>query len=100
MSRRFENLTMPEFYERVQNAHQEMGTTLCKKRESYGPHNLTRFGNLGIVVRASDKVERLSTLVQSGSDRSPDGDSLRDAWMDLLGYATLGLIIHDLEREE
>lgn len=65
---------------------------LCLKRASYGPGNLIRFGAIGIVVRASDKIERLANMHRDGADANPDGDTAEDAWRDLIGYGVLGLL--------
>ena len=103
MTTKFETLTIQQFADMVMDEYDAMTNLLRSKRESYGPSNLTRFGTLGILIRASDKVERLSTLLQSGETTSADGDSIEDAWKDLLGYATLALVYmrcQDVEWEE
>lgn len=63
-----------------------------QKQESYGKGNIAGFGELGVLVRASDKVERLKQLIYRA--RSNRLESIRDSWQDLLGYALIGLIVH------
>ena len=33
-----------------------------KKHSDYGPHNIDKFGIMGVLVRSSDKMERLINL--------------------------------------
>lgn len=88
------------FANRLDLHFQEMTKLLVSKRRSYGADNLVRFGGLGIVIRASDKIDRLSQMYQRGEYASADGDSMEDAWRDLIGYGVLGLIHHLDEQEE
>lgn len=70
----------------------DMTELLVSKRQSYGTTNLTRFGGIGIVIRASDKIDRLATMYRTGERASADGDLMTDAWQDLIGYGALGLL--------
>lgn len=83
---------LDEFENNLRDAFDEMVTLLVAKRKSYGPANLVRFGPLGIVIRASDKIDRLSNLTRSAETASVDGDTVEDAWKDLVGYGVLGLL--------
>lgn len=73
----------------------EMGTAmahlLTRKRRMYGETNLDLFGSMGILIRASDKVYRLKSLMEDPHSPIDAGDSYEDAWRDLIGYAMLGL---------
>ena len=66
---------------------------LCAKRASYGPDNLTRFGEFGILVRVGDKLERLAHMHRQGLTDTAVGESLDDAWDDILGYALLRKLV-------
>jgi hypothetical protein len=77
-----------------------MKELLLRKRRAYGTTNLTRFGAIGIVIRASDKIDRLANLHKSGDPVSADGESAEDAWRDLIGYGALGLIHHITTEQE
>lgn len=83
---------LAQFEANLRDAFEEMVRLLVAKRRSYGPANLVRFGSAGIVIRAGDKVDRLWRLVQSGSSVSADGDTIDDAFRDLVGYGVLGLL--------
>ena len=83
-----------QFKLRLSLHSQEMIDLLTKKRQSYGTNNLTEYGGLGIVIRMSDKVRRLGNMYRFGTTRNADGDSMEDAWRDIIGYGFLGLIHH------
>lgn len=68
---------------------QEIATLLDKKRTDYGPENIKRFGSYGVLIRVSDKVERLINLAKR--DKSPNFESLEDTWKDIAGYAILAV---------
>lgn len=85
------------FREGLQKVFGEMTDLLIAKRRSYGTTNLTRFGGIGIVIRASDKIDRLATMYRNGETESADGDAMEDAWRDLIGYGALGLL-HEENR--
>lgn len=58
---------------------------LLAKNASYGDDNLRRFGRYGILVRVSDKVERIRNLLESGKQAVFETEM--DTWMDIAGYA-------------
>lgn len=62
------------------------------KQSDYGPENITRTGEFGVVVRASDKVERLLHLL--GNGKEPNHETIEDSWKDLANYAVIGLMVH------
>ena len=63
------------------------------KHRDYGPNNIATFGEVGVVVRLSDKMERLKNLIRNGTD--PNNESLRDTALDILGYAAILLMVMD-----
>lgn len=69
---------------------QTIKQTLLLKRKRYGKGNIQKFGLFGILVRSSDKVERLINLEKTNSN--PEDESVYDSWLDLAGYAVLALI--------
>lgn len=99
MNTRFEDMDDDKFEAALRDQFDKMADLLMSKRRSYGRSNLTTFGAIGIIVRASDKIQRLKTMSESGMDRNVDGDSMDDAWRDLIGYGVLGLIYTRLERD-
>ncbi len=68
-----------------------MAGTLIRKQKDYGPDAIMRFGTIGILVRTHDKVARLENLKKKEED--PLNESVKDGYLDLLGYAALGMIL-------
>lgn len=69
---------------------------LVRKHLDYGPKNIAASpgGPInGLRVRIHDKVARLNHLTDSGA--SPENESLRDTFMDLLNYSLIGLLVLD-----
>lgn len=71
---------------------------LLAKNASYGDDNLRRFGRYGILVRVSDKVERIRNLLETGKQTIMESEL--DTWMDIAGYAIQALRFIREEREE
>lgn len=63
-----------------------------KKQKAYGPKNIGKFGELGCYIRATDKMERLYNYYFNDIDVSVTGDTASDSWLDLFGYALMGLM--------
>lgn len=63
----------------------EITDMLEKKHADYGENNLLKFGELGILIRVSDKVERLINLTKEG--KQPNNEAIEDTWLDIAGYA-------------
>ena len=71
-----------------------------KKQGDYGPHNISKFGTLGVLIRSSDKIERLinlygkSTLKETTTPTTQNIDeSVVDSWADLSVYGAIARII-------
>jgi hypothetical protein len=62
------------------------------KQKDYGSGNISAFGEFGVLVRCSDKVNRLKTLLEAR--RAPKHEALEDSWKDLASYGTIGLMCH------
>jgi len=62
------------------------------KQHAYGKGNIAEFGELGVLIRANDKVNRLKQLVYRNG--SSDLESVQDTWEDLLGYSVIGKLVH------
>lgn len=66
-----------------------------KKNHDYGDYNITKFGLEGVVVRLSDKVERLIQIVwENKGEVDVDDERIEDTLMDLMNYATIGYLVH------
>lgn len=94
----FGELTIDEFHGTLDAVCVEMITLLRAKRESYGPSNLTRFGEAGMIVRTGDKLERLWHMHQHGIDTTSVDEDRLDAWRDICGYSLLRLAIAKTEE--
>lgn len=72
------------------------GNLLIKKHKDYGPTNISKSpgGSLnGLRVRMHDKTARINHLIDSGA--TPENESLRDSFIDLLNYAAIALMVLD-----
>ena len=72
------------------------GNLLLKKHRDYGPTNisLSPGGPLnGLRVRMHDKTARINHLIDSGA--TPENESLRDSFLDLLNYSAIALMVLD-----
>jgi len=64
---------------------------LVDKHRDYGQGNIMAFGELGLLVRANDKLERLKNLTMR--QQNPTQESIEDSWTDLLNYAAIALML-------
>lgn len=70
-----------------------MWRTLCSKQNDYGPNNILKFGQSGIIIRVHDKVARLENLLSTGRDAR--NESVADTYMDIIGYSVIALMLLD-----
>ena len=70
----------------------ELVKLFAKKQHDYGPGNIAEFGEVGVLVRMNDKMERLKNLVLNGLEAS--NESIEDTLDDIASYA----IIYKLVR--
>lgn len=71
----------------------ELVATLCKKQHDYGHGNILKFGIYGVIVRMSDKVERLANLM--GRNTEGKNESTDDTLVDIVGYTVIALMLMD-----
>jgi len=71
----------------------KMCSLLASKQHDYGHGNITAFGLKGVLVRLSDKVERLINLKSKKS--KAQNESLLDTLRDIVGYCVIALMIND-----
>ena len=65
-----------------------------KKQHDYGPQNIAKFGATGVLVRSSDKIERLINLHNRGE--SPEVEEpLTETWQDLTVYGAIARVCID-----
>lgn len=70
----------------------EMRSTMIKKQRDYGPGNIDGFGELGVLVRATDKQARLRNLLYDNPG-GPSNETLDDTWLDLSCYGLIALMV-------
>jgi glutaredoxin 2 len=63
-----------------------------KKQYDYGPSNISNFGDIGVLVRLNDKVERLKNLMFN--NRSAENESIVDTWLDIGNYGLIGYMCY------
>ena len=69
---------------------------LLRKHADYGPKNISQSpgGPLnGLRVRMWDKMARINHLIDSGA--TPENESLRDSFIDLLNYSAIAMMVLD-----
>lgn len=76
----------------------DMHTLLCSKQNDYGHGNILLFGMFGVMVRASDKAERLKNLTRPSfvtglGGVKPANESLIDTFRDVVGYAVIARML-------
>lgn len=91
-------LTVPEFNGELAQVCEDMRQLLVAKRESYGPFNLAKFGDDGILIRVSDKLERLIHMSRENLETTAVDESRIDAWRDIVGYGLLVLMADRLRQ--
>ena len=71
-------------------------SVLLQKHADYGPKNISQSpgGALnGLRVRMWDKLARINHLMDSGA--TPENESLRDSFLDLMNYAAIAQMVLD-----
>ena len=84
--------TYPEQFEAFSSTCDNLCRQHVFKASAYGANAIGRFGLHGIVVRMSDKIERLITL-STNLHTTTDDESIDDTLRDLAGYAIIALIL-------
>lgn len=69
----------------------ELKDVLVRKQRQYGHGNILSFGQLGVMVRLSDKMERIKNLWNT--KRKPEDESVIDSYIDLANYAIIWLML-------
>jgi len=65
-----------------------------KKQHDYGSQNIAKFGTFGVLVRSSDKIERLIHLNHKGDDPYVD-ESVNETWQDLSVYGMIARVVNN-----
>lgn len=86
----------PAFRAAVMQRYAEAAKLLLRKHCDYGSRNisLSPGGPLnGLRVRMWDKLARINNLIDSGA--TPENESLRDSFLDLMNYSAIALLVLD-----
>src|SRR6266536_3665354 len=62
------------------------------KQRDYGPRNMSGFGSFGVIVRASDKFERLKHIFNNRRSRAVN-ESVEDSFRDISIYCIIALML-------
>lgn len=81
------------FEHAVDDVFTDCADLMVKKQKDYGPGNILAFGELGILVRLNDKIERLKNLHRTGKLNDPQNESVNDTWQDIVNYAAIALML-------
>jgi len=87
--------TFERAVEAYQNSYADALRVFEERQRKYGVGNINAFRELGIIVRLSDKVERLKQLQRTGEEANDE--SLYDTFLDIANY---GLIAMAVMRDE
>lgn len=82
---------MKTFEEAIKLIANEICELCISKQHDYGHGNILVFGEFGVLVRASDKLERLKNFHRLGD--CPENETVEDTWRDLAGYAIIALML-------
>jgi hypothetical protein len=85
-----------DFVAAVWDVFDTSGNVLLSKHRDYGAKNISQSpgGPLnGLRVRMWDKTARINNLIDSGA--TPENESLKDSFLDLLNYAAIALLVLD-----
>jgi len=77
--------------EELRKILEEMDALIKRKNEMYGEENIDSIGEEGIVVRLTEKLERLKHLLKNKED--PAEEPIEDTWKDIVGYGIIGLMV-------
>jgi len=78
------------FDEACYQVAKELAELVIRKQKDYGTGNILKFGELGILVRMSDKIERLINLQNKEGVTEPKYDAIDD----LGGYSIVWIMLN------
>ncbi len=69
---------------------QEMLEIFIQKHKDYGKGNILDTGEMGILFRISDKINRLKHLLSN--NKQPCNETIEDNWADIAVYGVIALL--------
>ena len=88
------NKTIEDFQEDAQGIYDELLSILVMKQIDYGPLNIWNApggATNGLMVRMSDKLERLKNLIYNSIE--PNNEALEDSFIDIANYAIIAMMV-------
>lgn len=88
------NKTIEDFKDDSAQIYNELFEILAKKQIDYGPLNIWNApggATNGLMVRMSDKLERLKNLIYNSIE--PNNEALEDSFIDIANYAVIALMV-------
>jgi len=87
-------LTIEDFKDDAAPIYNELFEILVKKQVDYGPLNIWNApggATNGLMVRMSDKLERLKNLIYNSIE--PNNEALEDSFVDIANYAVIAMMV-------
>jgi len=88
--------SLAKFEDDAEVIFDDLCDVLCSKQVDYGPDNINNApgGAMnGILVRMSDKMERLKNLTYNSDGSEPNHESVEDSLLDIANYAVIALMV-------
>lgn len=80
--------------DQLKNIQDDCRELFAKKNNDYGDA-FSKFGTVGVLVRISDKLQRLINITGNKVEVNVTDESLRDTLMDLHNYAAMAIMCLD-----
>ena len=88
------DITIDDFRDDSIGIYYELHDILVQKQIDYGPLNIWNApggATNGLMVRMSDKLERLKNLIYNNIE--PNNEALEDSFIDIANYAIIALMV-------
>jgi len=85
-------------YKEYDKIHAECKDISIRKNKNYGTSGLVKFGLKGMIIRMSDKMDRLIKLGYE-NEKDLNEESVRDTLKDLINYTTYCVMFVDKKLE-
>lgn len=81
--------------------------TLIRKQKDYGPENIARFGDVGLLIRMHDKIARLENILERSNNdfntavliNAVSDETIIDTLVDIIGYSAIAIMWSRLDEE-
>ena len=85
----------------------EMIATLIRKQKDYGPENISRFGNIGLLIRMHDKIARLENIYakcewdfnKAIAVNAVSDETIIDTLIDIMGYSAIAIMWSTVDED-